>query len=117
MGSDFGPGGDDERDVRVLRLPKRSGHADDHDVGPLECGRVGRRLVPSLLDQLDQIFAQQIRSAGLAGLESAHPVEVGVDPDHSEPISGELHRQRQPYVSLPDDGNTRGAITNACGQT
>jgi hypothetical protein len=117
VGSHFGPGGDDEGDVWVLRLPERSGHADDHDVGALERGGVCRRLVPSLLDKLNQIFVQQVRRAGLARLESAYPVEVGVDPDHVEPDSSELYRQRQPHVSLPDDRNARGVLGNARGQT
>src|SRR5262249_55290330 len=116
-GGDFGSGGHHERDVRVLRLPERRRHADDHDVGVLQHGRVCGRLVASLADQREQIVALQIRGARLAGLKGADPVEVRIDADDAVPAAGELDRQREPHIALSDDGNARRAIANACRQT
>src|SRR5262245_11489455 len=116
-GGDFRSGGDDEGNIRILRLAKRRGHADDHDVAPLEHGEVRRCLVSSLTDQNGQILVLEVRRVRLAGLKGTDSGEVRFDTDHFEPSARKFNRQRQADISLSDDGDTSGAIFNTSRET
>jgi hypothetical protein len=95
-------GGDDVRDVRILRLVERRRHADVDRVGLLEDGEVGGRQ--------EAAGAHRGRDVGrghVADMRAALPEPgdfrlVDVDSVHGESGTGEFDRQREAHVAEAD---------------
>ena len=106
----------DKRDVRVLRLPEWRRNADDDGIGVGEDGRIGRRGITALPEQLRKLRAVHVLDVGPTRVERTHAIQVRVDPGDAKAHPSELDGERQPDVALADDGQPGGVTANPIGE-
>ena len=103
--------GDHKRDVGILRFRQRSGHGNRDGITLAKPGHVGGGLQPSRGQNLGQLFIRDVIDVAGSLVDAVHDLGIDVEAQSTQAGSGDLHRQRQPYVTETD--HTHGEVARA----